>query len=163
MYVLLITRLLQRVGWWACKPVNHKSWMAVVTPTDRPRLVRNRCLIELFCGIVCVVTLPFWHFCWCRGFCHRTESDLLLFVCQISPSNLLVYTHHCHMILPGQKCRLLLNSVSTESLYYCLPTRNMICIHFGLVLSYEKYICAIWRHGWSTNSGDFYGHKLCST
>ena len=28
----------------------------------------------------CVVTLPFWHFCWCRGFCHRTGSDLLLFV-----------------------------------------------------------------------------------
>ena len=41
---------------------------------------RNRCLIELFCGVVCVVTLPFWHFCWCRGFCHRTESDLFLFL-----------------------------------------------------------------------------------
>ena len=25
-------------------------------------------------------TLPFWHFCWCRGFCHRTGSDILLFV-----------------------------------------------------------------------------------
>ena len=23
---------------------------------------------------------PFWHFWWCRGFCHRTGSDLLLFV-----------------------------------------------------------------------------------
>ena len=33
-----------------------------------------------FCGVVCVVTLPFWHFCWCRGFCHRTESDLFLFL-----------------------------------------------------------------------------------
>ena len=54
--------------------------MAVVTPTDRPKSVRNRCLIELFCGVVCVVTLPFWHFCWCRGFCHRTESDLFLFL-----------------------------------------------------------------------------------
>ena len=54
--------------------------MAVVTPTGRPKSVRNRCLIELFCGVVCVVTLPFGHFCWCRGFCHRTGSDLLLFV-----------------------------------------------------------------------------------
>ena len=62
------------------KPVNHTSWVAVVTPTDRPKSVRNRCLIELFCGVVCVVTLPFWHFCWCRGFCHRTESDLFLFL-----------------------------------------------------------------------------------
>ena len=35
------------------------SWVALVTPTDRPKSVRNRCLIELFCGIVCVVTLPF--------------------------------------------------------------------------------------------------------
>ena len=54
--------------------------MTVVTPTDRPKSVRNCCLIELFCGVVCVVTLPLWHFCWYRDFCHRTESDLLLFV-----------------------------------------------------------------------------------
>ena len=39
--------------------VNHTSWMAVVTPTYRPKSVRNRCVIELFCGVVCVVTLPF--------------------------------------------------------------------------------------------------------
>ena len=63
--------------------VNHTSWVAVVTPTDRPKSVLNCCLIELFCSVVCVVTLPFWHFCWCRGFCHRTGSDLLLFVLQI--------------------------------------------------------------------------------
>ena len=57
--VLLIKRLLRLVGRWARKPVNHTSWVAVVTPTDRPKSVRNRCLIELFCGVVCVVTLPF--------------------------------------------------------------------------------------------------------
>ena len=68
------------MGRWARKPVNHTSWVALVTPTDRPKSVRNCCLIELFCGVVCVVTLPFWHFCWCRGFCHRTESDLFLFL-----------------------------------------------------------------------------------
>ena len=53
-------------GEWEDGPVNqvnHTSWVAVVTPTDRPKSVRNRCLIELFCGVVCVVTLPFWHFC----------------------------------------------------------------------------------------------------
>ena len=61
--------------------VNQTSWVAAVTPTGCPKSVRNRCLIELFCGVVCVVTLPFWHFCWCRGFCHKTRSDLLLFVC----------------------------------------------------------------------------------
>ena len=76
----MIKRLLRLVGRWARKPVNYTSWVAEVTPTDRPKSVRNRCLIELFCGVVCVVTLPFWHFCWCRGFCHRTESDLFLFL-----------------------------------------------------------------------------------
>ena len=64
--------------------VNHTSWVAVVTPTDRPKSVLNRCVIELFCGVVCVVTLPFWHFCWCRGFCHRTELDLFLFLIKLT-------------------------------------------------------------------------------
>ena len=73
-------------GEWEGGPVNkvnHTSWVAVATPTDRPKSVRNCCLIELFCGVVCVVTLPFWHFCWCRGFCHRTGSDFLLFVLRL--------------------------------------------------------------------------------
>ena len=60
--------------------VNNTSWVAVVTPIDRPKSVRNRCVIELFCGVVCVVTLPLWRFCWCMGFCHRTELDLFLFL-----------------------------------------------------------------------------------
>ena len=64
---------------WARKPVNHTSWVALVTPTDGPKSVRKRCAI-VFCGVICVVTLPFWHFCWCRGFCHRTETDLFLFL-----------------------------------------------------------------------------------
>ena len=69
--------------------VNHTSWVAVFTPTDRPKSVRNRCLIELLCGVVCVFTLPFWYFRGCRGFCHRTESDLLLFVLQRRPEYIL--------------------------------------------------------------------------
>ena len=43
-----------------------------------------------FCGVVCVATLPLWHFCWYRGFCHRTGSDLLLFVLTLLP-NLTLY------------------------------------------------------------------------
>ena len=54
--------------------------MVVVTPTDRLKSVRNRCVIELFVALFVFLTLPFRHFCWCRGFCHRTESDLLLFL-----------------------------------------------------------------------------------
>ena len=59
MCVLLIKRLLRLVGRLARKPVNHTGWVAVVPPTDRPKSVRNRCVIELFCGVVCIVTLPF--------------------------------------------------------------------------------------------------------
>ena len=37
---------------------NHTSWLAVVTPTDRPKLVRSRCVIEVLVTF-CVVTLVF--------------------------------------------------------------------------------------------------------
>ena len=78
--VLLITRLLWLVGRW--DPVNrfnHTSWVAIVTSADRPKSVRNRCVIEVFGGVLCVVTLLFGFFCRCKGFCHRAESDLFLF------------------------------------------------------------------------------------
>ena len=70
---------------WPVNKVIHTSWVAVVTPNDRPKSVRNRCVIELFCCVVCVVTLPLWHFCWCMGFRHRTESDILPFLLFIIP------------------------------------------------------------------------------
>ena len=31
--------------------VNNTRWVAVVTPTDRPKSVCNRCVIELFCDV----------------------------------------------------------------------------------------------------------------
>ena len=65
---------------WPVNQVNHTSWAAVVTPTDRLKSVHNCCLIELFVALFVLSRCPFWHFCWWRGFCHRTGSDLLLFV-----------------------------------------------------------------------------------
>ena len=59
---VLAPRLHSCCGEWEggpLKPVNHTSWVAVVTPADRPKSVRNRCVIELFCGVLYVVTLPF--------------------------------------------------------------------------------------------------------
>ena len=44
--------------------VNHTIWLAVVTPTDRPKSVCNRCVIELF----------LWH-CLC---CHFALMTFLL-------------------------------------------------------------------------------------
>ena len=66
MCVLLITRSLR---------LNRLSGVTAVPPTDRPKSVRNRCVIKVFGG---VVTLLFGFFCGRRGFCHRTESDLFL-------------------------------------------------------------------------------------
>ena len=48
MCVILITLLLRGVGRSVHKPVDHTSWVAVVTPNDRPKSVRNCCDIELF-------------------------------------------------------------------------------------------------------------------
>ena len=74
------------------------TWVTAVTPTDRPKSVRNRCVIEVFGGVFYVVTLLFGFFYECRGVCHRTESDLFLFLLQ----SRLVTTHayHHQNILP---------------------------------------------------------------
>ena len=65
---------------WPVNQVNHTSWVAVVTPTDRPKSVRNRCVIELFVALFVLSLCPFDIFFLCRGFCHRAESDLFLFL-----------------------------------------------------------------------------------
>ena len=43
----------------ARKQVNHTSWVAVVTPTDLPKSVRNRFLIELFVALFVLSLCPF--------------------------------------------------------------------------------------------------------
>ena len=82
MLVLLITQLLRLVGRLGSRKnrFNHTILVTIVTPTDRPKSVRNRCVIEVF-GVVFVLSRCFLDFsCRCRGFCYRTESDLFLFL-----------------------------------------------------------------------------------
>ena len=81
---------------WPVNQVNHTSWVAVVTRTDRPKSARNRCLIELSCGVVCVVTFPLWHVCWCMAFCHMTESYLFPFPFL---SFIVLKEHICRLLL----------------------------------------------------------------
>ena len=40
-------------GWDPVNRLNHSSWMAIVTPTDRPKSVRNRYVIEVLVEFVC--------------------------------------------------------------------------------------------------------------
>ena len=51
------------VAWsWKVGPVNqvnHTSRVAVVTPTDRPKSVHNRCVIELFMALFVLSLYPF--------------------------------------------------------------------------------------------------------
>ena len=128
MCVLLITRLLRGVGRLARKPVNHTSWVAVVTPTDRPKSVRNRCLIKLFCGVVCVVTLPFWHFCWCRGFCHLGLSQISSFLSLNKyPRTTLKYWFCLHFFLFGilSTAGLGLSKPQIQSSFLGIPINQM--------------------------------------
>ena len=55
-------RLLRGVGRWARKPVNHTIWVDVVTPTDRPKSVRNRRVIEPFVALFVLSLYPFVNF-----------------------------------------------------------------------------------------------------
>ena len=54
--------------------------VTAVTPTDRPKSVRNHCVIEVFWWRFLCYHDSFWIFCGCKGFSHRTESDLFLFL-----------------------------------------------------------------------------------
>ena len=38
-------------GWALVNWFNHTSWVTAVTPTDRPKSVRNSCVIKLFGGV----------------------------------------------------------------------------------------------------------------
>ena len=71
--------------------------MAIVTLADRPKSVRNRCVI--FGGVLCVVTLLLGFFCRCKGFCHRAESDLFLFSSYTCMPCLLKYVDQCSNVL----------------------------------------------------------------
>ena len=41
------------------KPVNHTSSVALMTPTDRPKTVRNRFVIDLFMSLFVLSLCPF--------------------------------------------------------------------------------------------------------
>ena len=54
--------------------------MAVVTPSDRPKSVSNRDVIEVYGDILCCHIAVICWYNYCRSFFHRTESDLFPFL-----------------------------------------------------------------------------------
>ena len=90
--------------------------MVIVTLTDRPKSVRNPCVIKVLVAF-CVGTLVFGFFCRCRGFCHRPESDLFPFLSYNSVNiaysvanvvlpvtSMQIYSEHITLNLLNQKC-----------------------------------------------------------
>ena len=59
MWVLLITRLSEEWEGGPVNQVNHTSWVAVVTPTDRPKSVRNRFYSNSFVALFVLSLCPF--------------------------------------------------------------------------------------------------------
>ena len=49
------------------------SVVTAVAPTERPKSVCNRCIIEVFGGVFYVVALRFGFFCECGGLCHQNQ------------------------------------------------------------------------------------------
>ena len=74
------SRVIKRMeGLYSVNQFNHTSWVAVVTPTDRPKSVRTRCVIEVFVAFFVLSRCFLLFFCRCSDVYHRTESDLFLF------------------------------------------------------------------------------------
>ena len=53
-------------GWDPVNQFNHTSLVAIVTPTDRPKSVHNRCVIEVLLAFLCC-RIAFWVFLWVYG------------------------------------------------------------------------------------------------
>ena len=53
--------------------------MAVLTPTDCPKSVYNRCVLKVLVGVMCCHFAVLNFLLVYRDFCHRTEADLFLF------------------------------------------------------------------------------------
>ena len=83
-------------------PVNQVNNTSLVTPTDRPKSVRNRCSIEHFCSVLCPYSVDIGAFF--IGLRTRT-SDLFLFpslkkyIC-LNRSRVQQRNHHCVQFLP---------------------------------------------------------------
>ena len=51
-------------GWDPVNLFNRSSWVAIVTPTDRPKSLCNRCEIEVFGGVFLCCHVAFRIFLW---------------------------------------------------------------------------------------------------
>ena len=123
MCVLLITQRCGKwEGWCLVNRFNHTSWVVIVTPTDRPMSVRNRCEIEVLVVFLC---------CVCRGLCHSTKSDLFIFLLQLLPDA------NCYVI-----DNFIVSSVVLFFFSVIFECRPDVCI-WQHIIHVRGYICHI--------------------
>ena len=60
------------------RKTNFLCITSILSPKSMSKLINVNCLH--FIGCQNYISVDIWHFCWCRSFCHRTESDLFLFL-----------------------------------------------------------------------------------
>ena len=133
---------------------------AVVTPTDLPKSVRNRCVIEVFFVAFLYCHIAFWFFGGgCRGFCHRTESDLFGFIlaCMIHVTSLLNRHHTVDLdIWPTRsiqyfplRCQSNKYNSGLRSMYYISSNKSFWwCTHSFSSLNRRHYTfhAYFWAH-----------------
>ena len=71
----------------SCRVCSYCKWPSKVSPQS----LCNRSFWWHFC----VVTLPVWHFCWYRGLCHRSKSDLFFLFPRIRQGRSLIIQSAC--------------------------------------------------------------------
>ena len=111
--------------------------MTAVNPTDRPKSVRNRCVIKILVAFFYVVTLRFGFFCGCRGFCHRTESDLFFFRFSFLNSTLTALQENVGILISSD---LTLSHISVEETPILIYYSNEGAVRFdwsSIVLSWK--------------------------
>ena len=91
---------------------HHTSWMGVATPTDYPMLVRNRCVIEVNGGVL------FCHFfilCGYKGFCHGSESDVILTFVLLSMTYTVLIYYFIQISFLYWRMRIILMNINGDS------------------------------------------------
>ena len=113
--------------------------VCVLSSNDRPKSVRNRCVIEVFGG-VCVLSFGFRIFCWYRGFCHRTGSDLLLFLSMIQCLRYLTIYLCEYMYVMYVSYGIPVALISLISVFFHSFSSTHLFIEVTLIASYGRYI-----------------------
>ena len=135
---------------------NHTSGVTVVTPTDRPKSVRNRCVIEVFGGFVVLARSFFDLFCGCRDWVR--SLPILLF--KPSPYLLSSRRHLSVFIRSGVHTVFALNGKETVS----ISVQSHLQVHRWCIVHKQPIIRNLSEPDvscWTWDQGHYREHLFC--